>query len=247
VGLVVAGQPCLVVGGGTVAGRKIGSLLTCGATVTVVAPEAHRAMAVLARDGAIASIDGAPLDVQLRPYRPGEAAGYRLAIAATGDPAVDGRVFADASAAGVWVNSADDPAHCTVVLPAVHRQGPVTVSVSTGGASPALASWLRDRLASAAGPDLATMAELLDEARRTLHAAGGSTEAVDWRALLDGALPDLVADGHLDEARALIGRAVVAAGPGAPDDRGPDDGEQGPPAGNGTAPDGPGEGIPPRG
>lgn len=234
VGLVVAGQPCLVVGGGTVAGRKIGGLLACGATVTVVAPEAHRAMAVLARDGSIASIEGAPLDVQLRPYRAGEAADYRLAIAATGVPAVDGQVFADASAAGVWVNSADDPAHCTVVLPAVHRQGPVTVAVSTGGASPALAAWLRDQLAAAGGPHLGTLAELLDEARRSLHAAGGSTESVDWRALLDGPLPDLVAGGRLDEARTLLRRVVAAAPVG---DR--SESAEGASGGNGTEPDGP--------
>ena len=56
-------------------------------------------------------------------------------------------MYADAEAAGIWVNSADDPAHCSFILPAVHRDGAVTVSVSTGGLSPALASWLRDRIA----------------------------------------------------------------------------------------------------
>ena len=63
-------------------------------------------------------------------------------------------VYADAEAAGVWANSADDLAHCWFVLPAVHRDGAVTVSVSTGGLSPALASWLRTRVASECGDGL---------------------------------------------------------------------------------------------
>ena len=88
-----------------------------------------------------------PLDVQIRPYERGEAAAYRLVVTATGDPDVDGAVYADAEEAGVWVNSADDTEHCTFMLPAVHRDGPVSVAVSTGGTSPALAGWLRGRVA----------------------------------------------------------------------------------------------------
>ena len=80
-------------------------------------------------------------------------------------PEVDGAVYADAEAAGVWVNSADDLAHCSFILPAVHRDGAVTVSVSTGGLSPALASWLRTRLAAAVRDGLGTLAQLLGEAR----------------------------------------------------------------------------------
>jgi precorrin-2 dehydrogenase / sirohydrochlorin ferrochelatase len=222
VGLVVSGRRCLVVGGGPVAARKIRSLLQCGAAVTVVAPEVHRAMAVLAADGTIAAIGDNPLDVQLRPYRRGEAARFRLVITATGDPDVDAQVHADAEEAGVWVNSADDPAHCTVILPAVYRQGPVTVAVSTDGTSPALAGWLRDRVAAAVGPEVATLAELVAEARAAVRARGDSTEVVDWRALLDGPLPDLVRAGRLAEARDLLAGAIGAA-PG-PNGRRPDGG-----------------------
>jgi siroheme synthase-like protein len=213
VGLIVAGQPCLVVGGGRVAGRKIASLLTCGAAVTVVAPEAHVAVGFLAREGALDRLQGPHPEIHLRPYRAGEAAGYRLVVTATGIPAVDGEVFRDAEEAGVWINSADDPDHCTFVLPAVTRDGPVTVAVSTGGASPALASWLRNRIAEAIGPGLGRLAALLDDARTRVHARGASTEAVDWEALLRGALPDLVRRGELDEARRLLDKAVESAHP----------------------------------
>lgn len=208
VGLVVRDRPCLVVGGGRVAGRKIASLLACGAAVTVVAPEAHEALGLLAASGAIAAIEGAPLDVQLRPYRAGEAAGYRLVVTATGIAEVDAEVHRDAEEAGVWVNSADDPERCTFVLPAVWRQGPVSVAVSSDGTSPALSGWLRSRLAETLGPEVATLAELLGEARRAVQAQGRSTEEVDWRGLLDGPLPGLVRQGRLDEARVLLGEAT---------------------------------------
>jgi len=208
VGLVVTGRRCLVVGGGAVAARKIAGLLACGASITVVAPELHEAVRVLAEQGTIEGIEEYPLDLQLRPYRSGEAGDYRLVFTATGDPAVDGEVHRDAEAAGVWVNSADDLARCSAVLPAVHRDGPVAVAVSTGGASPALASWLRDRVAEALGPGLAELAELLAEGRAMAVAGGRSTSEVDWRGLLEGPLPGLVTAGKLAEARELIAAAI---------------------------------------
>ena len=196
VSLVVAGRPALVVGGGPVAGRKALGLAECGAVLTVVAPRVAAAIEMLERDGRAA--------VERRPYRAGEAAAYRLVLAATGDPAVDGTVFADAETAGVWVNCADDPARSSVLLPSVHRDGAVSVAVSTGGASPALAAWLRRRLADTLGGHLGELADLMDGARRRVAAHGRPTSSVDWAALLDGELPTLVADGRLEEAQRLL-------------------------------------------
>lgn len=209
VGLVVAGRRCLVVGGGHVAGRKAKSLLACRAAVTMVAPEAHEALGMLARDGTIESIVDAPLDVQLRPYRAGEASSYSLVVTATGVPEVDRAVAADAERAGIWVNSADDAANCTFLLPAVHRRGAVTISVSTSGTSPALATWLRARIADSLGPGIEELASLLEDARRLVHEQGGSTESVDWARLLDGPLPGLAASGRIDEARQYLKDALM--------------------------------------
>jgi siroheme synthase-like protein len=193
VGLVVAERAVLVVGGGRVAARKVADLVACGARVTVVAPEVDDA---LARRGDVM--------IERRRYRAGEAAGYRLVVTATGDRAVDQQVFDDAEAAGVWVNSADDPERCTFTLPAVVRRDPVVVAVATGGHSPALATWLRRRLADELGPEVAVLAGLLGEARSRVKASGRSTEDLDWQALLDDGLLDvLVVEGE-DAARARI-------------------------------------------
>jgi siroheme synthase-like protein len=209
VALRVQGHPCLVVGGGPVAARKAAGLLACGAHVTLVAPAVGSAVDELARDPGAG--DGT-LAVRRRPYREGEAAAFRLVVTATGIPEVDRAVAADADAAGIWVNCADDSPHCTFLLPAVHRDGPVTVAVSTGGASPALATWLRHRIGAAVGTDLGILAELLESARRRTKAQGRSTESVDWQALLDGPLPQLVREGRLDEARALLSGTLPGAG-----------------------------------
>jgi siroheme synthase-like protein len=131
-----------------------------------------------------------------------------LVITATGAPDVDAMVYADAEAAGVWVNSADDPGNCSFILPSVHRDGPVTIAVSTSGSSPALATWLRGRLAEASGPGTGALAELLGRARAQVQASGRGTDAVDWAALLDGPLPGLVSAGQMDEAVQLVEAAI---------------------------------------
>jgi siroheme synthase-like protein len=199
VSLDVADRPCLVVGGGRVAARKARALVEYGATVTVVAPALNEDMEALTP-----SLHR----LERRPYRPGDALAFRLVVTATGIPEVDGAVYAEAEAAGIWVNSADDPAHCSFILPAVHRDGAVTVSVSTGGLSPALASWLRDRIADRLDQGIGTLAQLLGEARVHLRAVGVSSDSVDWPALLDGPLPELVRSGELDNARAIVAAAT---------------------------------------
>ena len=198
VSLDVSERPCLVVGGGSVAVRKVRGLLACGARVTVVAPDLSAEMERLAP-----SIHA----VERRSYQQGDAADFRLVVTATGRPEVDGAVHADAERAGVWINSADDLTHSSFILPAVHRDGRVSVSVSTGGASPALARWLRSRLADECD-NVGLLAEILGEARARLLATGVPTDAVDWLALLDGPLPELVQAGDLDNARAIVAEAL---------------------------------------
>jgi siroheme synthase-like protein len=168
--------PVLLVGGGAVATRKLEGLIAAGARVTVVAPvicDAVRAM---------------PADLVVRSYVADDIAQHQLVMTATDDPEVNAKVARDARAAGVFVNSADDPVNCSFILPAVHRQGAVIAAVSTGGASPALAQHLRSRIAEIVTPQVARAAEELARQRREIQAAGGSTEDIDWAPRVQAAL-----------------------------------------------------------
>src|SRR5439155_24377699 len=98
----------------------------------------------------------------------------------------------DGEAAGVWVNSADDPDHCSFTLPAVVRRGPLMVAVSTGGRSPALASWLKQRLAAEIGPEYEVLADLLAAEREAVRADGRSTEGLNWQKALDSDMLELI-------------------------------------------------------
>jgi siroheme synthase-like protein len=200
VNLVVAGRRCLVVGGGRVALQKVQGLVEGGALVTVVAPEV------------VPAIDALPgVTVERRPYRRGEVAGYRLVVSATGDPRVNQDVYDDAEAAGVWVNSADDPERCTVTLPAQLRQGRLTVAVSTAGHSPAVAAWVRDRLAEQLGPEYDQLIGLLAEVRNEVRAEGRSTEGLDWRRALDSGILDLIRAGRLETAKERVSACLSSS------------------------------------
>jgi precorrin-2 dehydrogenase/sirohydrochlorin ferrochelatase len=190
VNLVLDGRRCLVVGGGTVALRKVEGLLACGGRVTVVAPRV---------DDALRALPG--VTVEQRPWRPDDIAGMWLIIAATDDPAVNRAVYEAGQRAGVWVNGADDPANCSFTLPSVVRRGDLQVTVSTGGRSPALATWLRRRLEGEIGPEYAVLLDLLATERDGLKAAGVSTEGLDWRSALDSDMLDLIRTGDLAHAR----------------------------------------------
>jgi precorrin-2 dehydrogenase/sirohydrochlorin ferrochelatase len=202
--LDVSGTRCLVVGGGPVAARRVAGLLASGARVTVVAPTVVAAIDRLADDSpAPATAPSGSLEVARRRYESGEAARYDLVVTATGSPEVDRAVVSDAMAAGIPVNSADRDAPGSVQLPAVHRDGPVMVAVSTGGSSPALARWLRDRIAEMLPARVAVLAQLLEEARAELRSSGASTESIDWDAAISDLVP-LVEAGRIDEARAAL-------------------------------------------
>jgi precorrin-2 dehydrogenase/sirohydrochlorin ferrochelatase len=174
------GVPVLVVGAGAVAARKIAGLAAAGALVRVVAPDVTPQ---LERDHVA--------ELHVRPYEPGDLDGVRLVITATGRADIDATVAADATAAGIWVNAADQPDDCTFILPAVARHGPLSVAVSTDGASPALARRLRDRAAQLLTDDAVALAEQLAVRRAAVRATGGSTEDVDWSELIDPVVPPL--------------------------------------------------------
>jgi len=193
VNLVLAGRRVLVVGGGRVAARKAQGLLDAGARVHVVALETGPEMDDLERQGRVV--------VERRAYEPGEVRDHWLAVEATGDPAVAARVAADGEEAHVWVNAADQPEQCSVTLPAIVRQGALTVTFSTGGASPAVASWLRAGAEQQYRPEYAELIDIVGGAREELRRQGRSTESLDWRTLLDSGILDDVRSRRTTQAK----------------------------------------------
>ena len=191
INLRIAGHRCLVVGAGSVAAQKIGGLLDCDAEIVVVAPEVLEPVEALADR----------IEIIRRRYRPEDLTGMRLVVAATGDGALQAQILADGRAAGVLVNSADDPANCDFTLPSRVRRGPVLLTASTQGRSPALATWLRRRLAVDYGPEIEVLCDLLAEAREEIRDQGLSSEGLAWQEALDSGMLELVREGRLVEAK----------------------------------------------
>jgi siroheme synthase-like protein len=128
-------RPCLVVGGGLVALRKVESLLDYDTAITVVAREAHEKLEYHAKRGRIT--------LERREYRSPEAARYGLIISATDDATLNGRVHEDARGAGALVNVVDDPSHCDFIFPAVLRRDCLTAAISTDGKAPFMSGHLK--------------------------------------------------------------------------------------------------------
>ena len=115
----------------------------------------------------------------------------RLVITATGDVEVDAAVSRPRALGGSGPTPPINPSTASSSCPRSPRSGRVTVAVSTDGASPALAKALRDRIATMLGDEVAALAEELAEARAAVKAGGGSTEDVDWSAMIGRVLGDV--------------------------------------------------------
>ncbi|OQP05643.1 siroheme synthase [Geobacillus sp. 46C-IIa] len=154
--LQVRGRRAVVVGGGKVAARKIHGLLEAGAEIVMIAPEAERELQALAAEGVIVW--------KKKRFDRDDLAGAFLVIAATNDREVNEAV-AQAAAPGQLVNVVDDPERCDFHVPAVVRRGPLTIAVSTEGASPAVARRIRRELEEQYGEEYGPYLEFLQRAR----------------------------------------------------------------------------------
>ena len=124
--------------------RKAAALLRCGAKVTVVSPQVTAGLKRL--------IGKRKMVWKRHPFRAGDLKGMQMVVAATGDSAVNRRAASEARRRGVWINVVDRPALCSFILPSVVRRGRLVLAISTGGASPALARWIRKDLGARYGP-----------------------------------------------------------------------------------------------
>jgi precorrin-2 dehydrogenase / sirohydrochlorin ferrochelatase len=155
--LRLSGRRCVVVGGGDVGLEKVEGLLACGADVTLVAPAAHPELVQLALEGSIRWRE--------RTFEAGDLDGCLIAIAATNQTDVNISVFDEAEARAMLVNVVDVPPLCNFILPAIVRNGPLAIAISTAGASPALAKRMKREIAELFGEPYALLAILLNEAR----------------------------------------------------------------------------------
>ena len=227
--LKLAGQSCLVVGGGEVAARKVNALLRAKGTVTVLSPELGPELTAWLADGRIAHIE--------KRFEPADLAGFHLVISATDRREVNETVAAAARAQGIPVNVVDCPDLCSFIFPAIVDRSPVVIAVSTGGASPVLARLVRARLEAALPAAYGRLAQLAERCRLPVKRAipDSTRRRRFWESTLQGGLAELIFSGRDDEAQARFDRllaaeagqggetadtgfvSLVGAGPGDPD------------------------------
>lgn len=163
------GVAVLVIGAGLIGTRKAAQLIDAGARVTIISEEV------------LSPLPEGVAHFEQRRYARGDLRGFFLVVSATGDPLVNDLVVEEAREERLWLNAVDDPERSSFYFMALHRQGEVTVAVTTEGAAPALAQAVRSLVAEALPDNLATIATTLRDERRQLHEEGTSTEGVDWR------------------------------------------------------------------
>jgi precorrin-2 dehydrogenase/sirohydrochlorin ferrochelatase len=167
--LDISNKRCTVIGGGDVAVRKVMRLLACGARVNVVGTALAPEMEAL-KSGR--RIDHVPSD-----YREELLEGAFLVIGATDSTRVNERVYRDARNRGILVNIVDDPELCDFILPSLVERGDLSIAVSTGGKSPALARKMRVELEERYGPEYDAFIRVLGILRERVLQRGNSPEA----------------------------------------------------------------------
>ncbi len=195
--LNISGKKCVVVGGGQVALRKVRTLLEHGAVTEVVSPDLCSELSQLAESGQIR--------VFQRSYRAGDLQGAVIVIAATDDRNINLEVAKEAGKRGVLINVVDDAESSDFIAPSYLRRGDVTIAVSTGGRSPALARKIRTRLEKDFGDEYAALALLLDEVRTEVKRQGIKVDGDAWQETLDlDLLSDLLRKGQAEKAKDIL-------------------------------------------
>ena len=220
------GKAAIVVGATPVALERVRLVLGAGATVRVFAHELSAEGRLLVASPGVAWLPGDPA--------PEDFARATLAFVATGDRERDRAAAAAARAAGVPVNVADQPDLCDFIMPAIVRRGDVAIGISTGGAAPALARLVRERIERVLPARLGDLASFAAKVRQRIKDLFPKPDArrQAWDKLIDGPCGEAVLAGRPAEANrhlvALLNRLdgsraepgvvhIVGAGPGDPD------------------------------
>jgi len=199
-------RPCLVVGGGKIAARKVRLLLRSGARITLVAPELCDELKTLVSEKKI--------EYLARAYQQSDMDEQILVIAATSDQRVNEEVSRLASEHRIPVNVVDQPALCSFIMPSIINRDPIQIAVSTGGTSPVLARLLRARLESFVPAAYGRLASLVEEYRQKVKDQFSSSDerCRFWESVLQGRVAELLFAGQENEARTALQDAIDDAG-----------------------------------
>jgi uroporphyrin-III C-methyltransferase / precorrin-2 dehydrogenase / sirohydrochlorin ferrochelatase len=219
-------RSCLVVGGGTIAARKVALLRKAQADVTVVSPELCAELEGLGQDGLIQH--------KAREFRDSDLEECVMVIAATDQHEVNEHISGLANKLRLPVNVVDNPEQGSFIMPSIIDRSPVVIAVSTGGSSPVLARLIRTRLEGSIPAAYGQLAKLVESFRDKVKAAFpdvGSRRHF-WEKILEGTVAELVFTGHESEAEQMLDKAIdeqsetpdipgevflVGAGPGDPE------------------------------
>ena len=226
--LKLSKQPCLVVGAGSCAARKIELLSRAGADITVVAHDISTQVAAMQASH--------NLTIYRKYFEPNDLADFKLVISATNDKSVNENVSKCANKAGIWVNVVDSPALCNFIFPAIVDRSPLTIAISSGGVSPVLARLLRAKIETVIPPTYGILAKLAEKFRDTVkkQITIPSNRRIFWENVLQGRVAELVFSGQNDSAERELTYAIsqiqtqinyanhgevylIGAGPGAAD------------------------------
>lgn len=201
----IKGQTVLLVGGGEIALRKARLLDRAGARLRLVAPEVEPDLAALVEQGGG--------EIQRQVFAADQLDGVLLALAATDDEAVNRAVSEAAQARGVPVNVVDNPPLCTFIFPAIVDRDPLIISISSGGASPVAARWVRSRIETLIPARWGRLAALMGSRRKRLAEKLPSVSArrLFWEKVIDGAVAEQTLAGQDEAAATELDAAIEAA------------------------------------
>lgn len=204
ISLKLVGQRCLVVGGGTVAERKVKALLECGAKVIVVSPDLIQGLGERVTKGEILH--------KRRRFEPRDLDGMLLVISATDDKELNVRIAELCRKRGILVNVVDNPELSTFYVPASVRRRPICISVSTGGTSPLLARRIREYLESQIGPEFGELAVILGALREQMKKRFPEQEQrqQEWEKLLPENVIEQTKAGKLESIRKLVEECILS-------------------------------------
>ncbi|MCH9698869.1 MAG: siroheme synthase CysG [Gammaproteobacteria bacterium] len=221
--LKVTDKPCLVIGAGTVAYRKIQLLLKSKASVIVVAPDISQEVQQLA--------DNHQIEIRHKVFETDDLVNATLVIAATSDHSINTTIAEAANQHSIPVNVVDTPDLSTFIFPAIVERPPLTIAVSSGGLSPVLVRMMRERLETLIPSRFGRLAEFAASFRQSVKQGINSVEQRRrfWENILYGPIAELVFAGQINEANQRLQRqldslqggsqmsgsvALVGAGPG---------------------------------